>query len=610
MKNFVKMTLAVMCGVFIMGIIGFFLFVFGLAGTVASMGGSSENTVLPRSGVLKIDMSKFILGEQSKESNPLSGANASSSVETIGLWNAVQAINKAAADPGVQYIYLKPDGASVGIGSVQEFRQALSNFRKSGKAVISYIENPSTASYYLASVSDKVYVTSHYGWNNTFLGVSSQMYFLKDLLDKLGVNVQLIRHGKYKSAGEMFVRNSPSAENVEQTKVMVNSIWNTYAEEIAESRSVSVAKLNEMMDNLELNSPEDFVKDSLADSLMSANDMENALCSLSQVDDFSDVKMIPFPDYIKAKVPVVFSSRGQKIAVLYANGEIVDGSDYKQVSGDRFAHMISQVRSDSTIKAVVFRVNSPGGSVIASDKIKSEMDLLRKAKPVIASYGNYAASGGYWISNACDYIFSDPTTLTGSIGVFGMVPDFSKTAKNLLHVNAVSVSSNKHGDMYSLMRPFDSREFAYTQSSIEAIYKQFVSVVSSGRDLRPSFVDSIAQGRVWTGTDALKLGLVDSMGSLEDAIHYAARMASSTGDDDLTAWNVVEYPKQLTKMEIILSYFGQQTDDTVNWILMKKRPVDIFNGTPFENISKAFAGWNPETSDRFYARMPYEIIVK
>ncbi len=606
MKDFVKMTLAVICGLFIMGIIGFFLFFFSIGAMVASVGSKSAKTVLPREGVLKVDMSKFILGEQSQPEDP-STVLKGDAISTIGIWDAVKAINAAAEDPGVKYIYLKPDGVTAGIGTAYEFRQALANFRKSGKAVIAYTENPSTGSYYLASVADKVYMTSYRGSNNMFLGVSSQLIFLKDLLDKFGVNVQLIRHGKYKSAGEMFVKNQASPENMEQNQVMVNSIWNTYAEGISQSRGISVAKLNGLLDNLALDGPKDFLANNLVDSLVAYQDLEKQLAVFYETDSFSDVKMIPFVDYVTAKEPVATPGKNN-IAVVYVDGEIVEGKDTKNVAGDTYASMLEEVRADSTIKAVVLRVNSPGGSVLASDKIKSEIDVLKSVKPVVASYGNYAASGGYWISNSCDHIFSDPSTLTGSIGVFGMIPEFSKTAKNVLHVNVTTVSSNKHGDMYSLMRPFDPQEMAYMQSSIEGVYSAFVSTVAKGRNLKPAFVDSIAQGRVWTGADAIKLGLVDAIGTLEDAVHYAARLASSTGEDDLSNWTVVGYPQPLTTMEMLMQYFQTTTSD--DGILLGRKSKNIFIGTPFAGIYNAFATWNPKSSERIYARMPYEIVIR
>ena len=608
MKEFIKMTLAVMCGVFLMGILGFFLMFVMFAG-MASVASTSGTTTLPRQGVLKIDMSKFVIGEQTKPSDAFSSIQSGGSIPTVGIWDAVQAVNTAAGDPGLQYIYLKPEGGVLGVGALHEFRQALNNFRKSGKAIVSYVEQPTTGSYYLASVADKVYMTSHSGGNSMLLGVSSQLFFLKDLLDKIGVNVQLIRHGKYKSAGEMFVKSEPSPENLEQNSVLVKSMWNTYAQEISKSRSLTPERLNEIIDNLELGEPVDFLRDSLADSLVTAEGLQVKLAELANVEKFDDVKMIAFADYVTAKTPLP-SVKGSKIAVVYASGNIVDEEDNKNISGDRFSSILAKVRADSTVKAVVLRVNSPGGSVMASSKIKTEVDLLRAVKPVVASYGDYAASGGYWISNSCDYIYSDPTTLTGSIGVFGMVPDLSKTAKNVLKVNCVSVNSNKHGDMYTLMRPFDADEYAYMQKSIEDIYTQFVSAVSEGRDLKPEFVDSVAQGRVWTGADALKIGLVDGIGSLEDAIHYAARMASSTGEDDLSAWNIVSYPKPRTTMEELMEMFGMSTTDAVAAILNRPTPSDYFKGTPFEALARSFADWNPEKSSRVFARMPYEIVVK
>ena len=245
----------------------------------------------------------------------------------------------------------------------------------------------------------------------------------------------------------------------------------------------------------------------------------------------------------------------------------MDGSASSDVAGDRFARVIAKARADSSIKAVVLRVNSPGGSVLASEKIKHELDRLKEDKPLIASYGAYAASGGYWISNNCDKIYSDATTLTGSIGVFGVVPDFSKVAKNTLHVGVESVSSNKHADMYGLMRPFDKSEYAYMQTSIESIYDRFTATVSEGRSLPVETVDAIGQGRVWTGCDALDIHLVDEIGSLEQAILYAADCA---GDPDIKSWRIEGYPRPQTQMEMIMSMLGGDDDTSAQARIFKR----------------------------------------
>lgn len=550
MKKFLRLVLAAICGVLLANIIGVILL-------VGMFGSSNEEPVIPASGVLKLDFSKTAIVEQTKENLNIGQNNQQ---QSVGLLQAIAAVQVAAQDPGVKFLYMKVDGLSMGMGTIYEFRKAIEDFRASGKSVIAYTESPSTGSYYLASAADKVYMGSYLGGNSSMVGIGTQLIFLGDLLDRVGVNVQLIRHGKYKSAGEMYVRSTPSKENLHQNTVMINSIWSTFASQIAASRDISVEKLNSMIDNLELVLPEDFVSAGLADGALSRAQMEERLCVFAGVNDFSQVQMIPFNEYAKAKAATIGNLRARKnIAIIYANGNIVDGYDPENVDGDRFASIVEKVRNDSSVKAVVLRVNSPGGSVVASEKIKNELDSLCAVKPVIASYGDYAASGGYWISNGAAKIYSDPTTLTGSIGVFGMIPDLSKVIKEKAHVGVVSVGSNKHSDMMSLTRPFTPEEMAYMQKGIESVYSKFVNIVAQGRGMSPEAVDEIAQGRVWAGSDALGIGLVDSLGTLTDAIKYAAQVA---GDEDLSVWGVKQYPAPMTLIETITAALtGAQQDD-------------------------------------------------
>ena len=585
------MTLAVIAGLFIFGFVAFFLS-FAMIGAVAALGESQP--VMPREAVLKIDMSTFTLSEQSIEANPMDVLMAGgTAVESLGIYNAINAINAAAADPAVKFIYMKPDGLSGGTAQIEEFRKALVNFRKSGKAIVSYIENPGNGSYYLASVSDKIFMTPHDGAMNTFTGLSSQMIFLKDLLDRLGVNVQLIRHGKYKSAGEMFVRNSSSKENLEQNTEMVESLWGTWASEIAQSRGISADDLNALLNNLELNFPTDWVEHGLVDELLNYNQLEDKLCDLFVADKYEDVKGISLNDYATLKNTVNFKAK-KKVAVIYATGDIVDGDAKENVAGNRFAKIISDVRKDSSVYAVVLRVNSPGGSVLASEKIKAELDLLREYKPIIASYGDYAASGGYWISANCDKIYSNASTLTGSIGVFSMIPDLGGVVKNKLHVNITPVNSNEHSDMYNGFRALDKKELDYMQASVENIYDKFTKLVSEGRGMPVARVDEIAQGRVWSGADALGIGLVDEIGTIEDAINYAAlSIEGVTGVQDV---QVVGYPKPQTPMEALLESLTGETN--------------AFAGTAFEGIADAFQEFGKQDSGKAYARMPYVITVE
>lgn len=591
MKDFIKMTFATIVGLLVFGVVAMFLTI-AMVGALASIGESQP--VMPREGILQIDMSTMTLAEQTQEADPFASLSGSQIVTPVGIYNAIQAVNAAAEDPAVKFIYMKPDGATAGIAQIEELRKALGNFRSSGKAVISYIENPSNAGYYLASVSDKIYMTSYDGGMNMFAGISSQMIFLKDILDRLGVNVQLIRHGKYKSAGEMYIRNSSSPENMEQNKEMIESVWNSWAEEIAASREITVETLNAMLDNLELNFPSDFLEKGLVDELFTREELQQQICDLYSAEKFDDVKMIKFPDYAKLKSEVNLKAQ-KKVAVIYAEGNIIDGDQKQQVAGDRFAKIIADVRKDSTVKAVVLRVNSPGGSVLASEKIKTELDLIKgKGIPVIASYGDYAASGGYWISANCDKIFSNATTLTGSIGVFSMIPDISGTLKNKLHVNITPVNSNKHADMYGMMRPLDKAEIDYMQASVERIYDEFTGLVAEGRNMTVAAVDEIAQGRVWSGADALKIGLVDEIGTIEDAIRFAAM--SIDGVTSLDDVQIAEYPKPLSTLDVLLESLGGSES--------------VFSGSPLESVEEAFRNWDASESGKVYARIPYEISIR
>ena len=593
MKDFIKMMLATMAGLLLFSVV-WMLMMFSFIGSLAAL--SSDTPVVPKEGVLYMNMSNFIIAEKENPMDVSALMQGNMKVKTLSLLNAIRALNMAAADPGVKFLYMRPDGVSAGIADLEEFRNAILKFRESGKAVISFIENPSNASYYLASAADKVYVTASKGGMNTVIGLSSRMFFLKDLLDKLGVNMQLIRHGKYKSAGEMYIKNQISKENFEQTQVMVSSIWNSLVDDIAASRNITPEAFNALVDNLSLVEPEDFVANGLADAQMSREERKQKICDLYMAENFSDVSFIPFEDYTIARTSNLNFSTNQ-IAVIYADGEIVDGDDAPQnVAGDTFAELIADVRANDMVKAVVLRVNSPGGSVLASDKIRKELQLLRESKPVVASYGNYAASGGYWISAESGYIFSDATTLTGSIGVFSLIPEFGKAVKNLAHINVTSINSNRHSDMYSSMRPLDAAETAFAQQSVEHIYDEFTSIVADGRDLRKTYVDSIAQGRVWAGADAIKIGLVDEIGGIEDALLRAAFEAD--GSTSYDNFYIASYPAPQNPLESLLSVF-----DSAN------KPL-IFEGTPFEALERAFAPLKSAESGRIYARLPYEFVIR
>lgn len=591
MKDFWKIVLGSAVGFLIVNIvitILTFMLLGGIAASASAFSASSSKTSVPKNAVLDIDMSTLVIGEQTLEENPFESMNYGNMnaepIRTIGILDATRALEAAAIDPSVKLAYIRPDMAS-DITHLEEFRAALEKFRRSGKPVIAYINTPTNAGYYLASVADRIYMSEYHGGMNMLVGISGRLTFLKDLLDKLGVNVQLIRHGKYKSAGEMYIRNSASAENLEQTTVMIKGIWAEMAEPMAERAGKSVEEFNTLVDNLELTDAQAFLNNGMVDELVSYEGMKEKLCTHSGCDSFSAISSISLADYAALKVKKNYKAQ-DKIAIIYADGGIIDGRDKEQVAGKRFADLIDKVRRDSKVKAVVLRVNSPGGSVIASSQIKDAVDALRAEKPVVASYGSYAASGGYWISACCDYIFSDATTLTGSIGVFGMLPDFSKTVKDIAHIGITAVPSNKHADMYSFMRPLNAEEVAFVQKDIEAIYTQFTSLVATGRKMSVERVDSLGQGRVWTGRDALRHGLVDRIGNLSDALEYTADLVGCYD------YRLCEYPAPLTFMEQLMESFESNREEYL---------VKTFGLLEeMKQLKEA----------KIYARMPYSIEIR
>ena len=581
MKDFVKTIVAVICAFVILGILrGIFFLI--MLGSMA-LSGSSTSAVPKTGGVLDLNLSNFTLGEQTQsEPAPSLSSMSFETIPTVGIRDAVTALQEAAVDPAIKFVFLRPDGALGGMSQLEELRKALSAFRESGKPVLAYTETPSNGSYYLASVADKVLMGNAHGGTYTLLGLSSQSFFLKDLLDKLGVNVQLIRHGKFKSAGEMFIRNASSSENREQNQVMISSLWKAMASAAAASRDMSEEQFNDIIDKLVLVTPEDFVSNGLVDELVDYAGLQNKMKTLAQVEDYKKVHLVSLPSYIDAKVSAKPSKN--KVAVLYADGEIVDGSGKSQVAGDRFMKLVEKLRKDKNVKAVVLRVNSPGGSVSASVKIRTALDSLMKEKPLVASFGDYAASGGYWISSGCQKIYADATTVTGSIGVFSLIPDFSKVTKKV-GVNVESVGSNKHSDMMSLMRPFDAAELAYMQASVEDIYELFVNLVATSRGLSVERVDQIAQGRVWAAADALEVGLVDEIGTLQDAISYAAALADLPSSDD---YSVASYPAVPSFFEQLMSQLGG-------------------SGMGEDVRLRVLKSYEP---GRFYARLPYDYEIR
>lgn len=495
--------------------------------------------------ILYFDEGKAIAerGGTSVDFSLLGGLSSSSS---ISLLNVERALEKAADDDDIAMVFLRPDKMQTGQAGVEELRRSLEKFSRKGKPVICYGVSFGNGSYYLGSVGDRVFM--HPDAESSLTGLVSTSMYYKDLLDSLGLQIQLIRHGAYKSAGEPYVRSEMSEENREQYQTLLRSFWEPMVDEMAASRGLSGDTLRYWINHLGLRTSQDWLDKGLVDGLKYRDEMETYLCHLfgkNYPDQLKKVSMSEYIDDLKNK-------GSDKIAVLYAEGDIVrSGSG---IAGEKFAREIAKVRADSSVKAVVFRVNSPGGEVVAADMIRREIELLRKDKPVIASYGSYAASGGYLISAGADRIFADNASITGSIGVFGMSVGYGDALRKKLHINTFAVGTNDHSDMSTGLRTLDDEELAWQQKTVDGIYDQFVSIVAEGRDMDKDAVDAIAQGRVWSGKDGLDIGLVDERGTLLDAVHYAAETAG------LKKYKIVVYPAKKKLLDSILSRDNEKKD--------------------------------------------------
>ena len=471
---------------------------------------------------------------------------------SVTLLSYVQAIDAAAEDKNIGMIYMTPENISAGTAQMEEIRAALERFKKTGKPIVAYCENLGNGSYYIASVADKIILDP--ASESMITGVGSQMIFLKDLFDALGVDVQLIRHGKYKAAGEMYTRSSASPENRLQNEVLINSIWNTMSSQIAASRGFTQEQFNEWIENMDMVHADEFKELGLIDETWYKDEVDKYLCEQNGVKKIQEVGFVKINKYASK---LKKGNRKNKIAVVYADGEIVNSGSDADIVGAKLANTLRKVREDKKVKAVVFRVNSPGGSAQAAEAIRHELQLLRAEKPVISSYGNYAASGGYWISAESDYIFTDQSTITGSIGVFGLIPSVGNAIRKNLKVNIETVGSSSHVDMMSGMRKLTDDEVEYVQKQIEKIYDDFTGLVSNGRGMSKDSVDAIGQGRVWAGADALNIGLADRQGGLQDAIDYAAEMVGLTKKD----YRISRYPV-VKEVSLFQMLSGGGTDDS------------------------------------------------
>ena len=582
MKTFWKILFGSFFGCLIAILAGLFILI-GSLSSIASLSSKSDTAAIPSATILKLDLSKGLneRGVEELNINPLSG-NFSMS-KPLSVLNTIRAIDAAASDPAVKLIYLPLDNAQISITLAEEVRAALVRFRESGKPIIAYATSYTLGSYYLASVADKV-VMHEYG-DAQILGLASNLMFFKDIIEYLGADVQLIRHGKYKAAGEQFTKNGLTPENREQNEVLLKSIWKTLVESIADSRDFTAEQFEGWVDNLELIDASSMLERGLIDKCCFQNEFKEYLSGLAGFENVDKMSITSLEKYIGARVKA--GSGKQKIAILYADGDIANDSPDKGIGGKQYAAQIEKICKDSTVKAVVLRVNSPGGSAQAAEMIRHELVKLQESKPVVVSFGNYAASGGYWISAGGDKVFTNNTTITGSIGVFSMVPIYGPALRKTAHVNMESVSVTPHADMLSGIRRLDGDEVAYMEKMVEKIYTDFTSLVAKGRNMTVEQADEIGQGRVWTGRDALANGLADEKGGLIDALNYT-RTAYG-----LENAQIVEYPAAKKPFDKIL---GMMTGES---------EVSIAPAGPVEKIKSLL-----DDPACIYARIPYQMDIK
>ena len=533
MKRFLLYTLATITGIIITSILFFIILLASLSALVAS---ADKTVKLSDHNVLVLKAGIFIPDRGNP--NPWSGFDLLNMTfsPTPGLNDILNNIKKAAGDKKISGILIENGLLSSGWATSDEIRVALEKFKESGKFVIAYSDYILTQEgYFLSTAADKIYLNP--GTMIDFKGLSGEVMFYKKALEKIGVEVQVIRHGKFKGAVEPFILDELSKENREQIKDYVGSIWKHVVADISQSRNISEEKLNKIADDLTASNPEDALANNLIDGLIYRDALIDTLKTLSDVSLDDKIELVSMSKYTKIPDPGKMFSADNKIAVIYAEGTIVMGKGNEtNIGGNSYAEIIREERKDSNIKAIVLRVNSPGGSAVASDIMWRELELTAKVKPVIVSMGNYAASGGYYISAPATKIYASATTISGSIGVFGLIPNAGRLLKDKLGISTENVNTNTYSDFPSIFRPMNRYEKEVMQKSIENIYSEFVSKVASGRKMNSSAVDSIGQGRVWSGNSAKNIGLIDEIGGLTDAIKGAAELAG------IDKYSIREYP--------------------------------------------------------------------
>jgi protease-4 len=538
MKNFFGAFFGSCLGILLTGIVITVITIVSIKNMVDDGNDKTYNSV--ENSVLKLS-----LNDQIKErtvENPFSKINLGPLMPegSLGLNTILLNIKKAKDDKDIKGIYLEISNPIAGFATLEEIRNALIDFRSSGKFIYAYSETYSQKAYYIASTASKLYLNPQ--GTLEVKGLSSQIMFFKNMLDKLGVEVQVFRHGKFKSAIEPFMLDKMSEANRSQVETYLGSLWNHMLAGISKSRGITAAEINNMADNLLIRNPSDALKYKLVDALKYEDEAMDDIKKAISIDQKEKIHFVSLEKYADSPNKAKLSSN--KIAIVYAVGEIVSGKGSDdQVGSETVAKALRDARLDTSIKAIVFRVNSPGGSALASDVMWREVLLAKAAKPVVVSMGDVAASGGYYISCAANRIFAQPNTITGSIGVFGLIPNAQKALSEKLGITIDTVNTNKHSDVGTILRAASTDEYNYIQKSVEDIYDVFITKVAEGRNISKNNVDSIGQGRVWSGTDALKIKLVDEIGGINDAITYAAKLAK------LSSYKLIDLPKQKDPLE-------------------------------------------------------------
>ncbi len=544
MKQFFKFFFASMLG-FIVGNLILLFLLLGIFAAALSM--SKETVVVKPNSVLYLKFDKPISDRSPK--NPLATIDFSGFKPSPGLNEIIRNIEKASSDPNIKGICIEPFTTPAGFTTLSEIRKALMKFKESGKFMISYSDFYSQGTYYLASVSDKIYMNPE--GEMELKGLASQPVFLKGLLKKLEIEPQLVKYGKYKSAAEPLMLDKLSAENRLQISAYINELWKEMIQEIASSRGLSTAQLNEFAEKFILNSAVSALENNLLDGLWYKDQVLAELRLKLGLEENAKINFIELDKYVNA----VVSKEGKKIsrdkiAVVYAQGSIIMGDgDEQTIGSEGISKALRKAREDKNVKAIVLRVNSGGGSALASEVILREVLLAKETKPVIASMGDVAASGGYYISCGATKIIANPSTLTGSIGVIGVIPNMQKFFNNKLGITFDEVKTNQYADFIPFNRPMRPDEEKIMMKMIDRIYKAFITHVAKGRNMTPEAVDEIGQGRIWTGVDAKNIGLIDEFGGLDAAIKLAAELA---GIED---YRLTELPEQKDFLTQIMEDF-------------------------------------------------------